>query len=386
MTPRTILPAALAAALAAGLVPAQTPTTFEGREALSLDNGVVDLLMFPKGGAFASLTLKDDASQLNPLWNPFAGARAAGQPARFGDSTGHFLCVDGFGGVSREEAAAGLQNHGEAHRLPWRQISAGRDGVARQATFRVTLPIVQEVLTRRVSLNDGESVIAVDSELESLLAFDRPVNWAEHATIGSPFLAPEVTVVDASVGRCQTRPRTGEKRMDINRLEGGREFTYPNAPLKTGTLADIRAVPAHPNSMDHTGCAFDPARRLVYVTAIRKDKRLVFGYLLRREEYPWLQEWMNYTHPLNLARGLEFGTQPYDLPRRTVIDMGKLFDVPTFRWLPAKSKISTRFLMFYAHAPQGFEKVDGVRLENGQLILSDRKSGKQVTLKTSQTL
>ena len=382
MTPRTLLLAACAAAI----ITAQTPTTFEGRDALSLDNGVLDLLIFPKGGAFPSLTLKDDASKLNAVWNPYAGARAAGQAARFGDSTGHFLCVDGFGGVSREEAAAGLQNHGEAHRLPWQQISAGRDGAVRQVTYRVTLPIVQEVLTRRVSLNDGESVVAVDTELESLLAFDRPVNWAEHATIGSPFLAPGVTVVDASVGRCQTRPRTGEKRTEINRLEGGREFTYPNAPLKTGATVNLRAVPADPNSMDHTGCAFDPARRLVFVTAIRKDKGLVFGYLLRREEYPWLQEWMNYTHPLNLARGLEFGTQPYDLPRRTIIDMGKLFDVPTFRWLPAKSRISTRFLMFYAHAPQGFQQVDDVRLEAGQLILVDRKSGQQVTLKTSQTL
>ena len=138
--------------------------------------------------------------------------------------------------------------------------------------------------------------------------------------------------------------------------------------------------------MDHTGCAFDPARKHVFVTAIRKDKRLVFGYLLRREEYPWLQEWMNYTNPLNLARGLEFGTQPYDLPRRTIIDMGKLFDVPTYRWLPAKSKISTRFLMFYSPTPEGFEQVDDVRLDGGKLILVDRKSGKTIELKTNQTL
>ena len=151
-------------------------------------------------------------------------------------------------------------------------------------------------------------------------------------------------------------------------------------------MTNLRSVPAQPNSMDHTGCAFDPARQHVFVTAIRKDKRLVFGYLLRREEYPWLQEWMNYTNPLNLARGIEFGTQPYDLPRRTIVDMGKLFDVPTYRWLPAKSKISTRFLMFYSPTPEGFEQVDDVRLDGGKLILVDRKSGKTIELKTNQTL
>lgn len=378
-----IILAALAAVLSA-----QRTTEFENRPALALENDKLELLIFPKGGAFASLTLKGDSEKLNAMWNPAAGARAAGQPARFGDSTGHFLCVDGFGPTSREEAAAGFSGHGEAHRLPWEQLSAGRSGNGSQVTFRVTLPIVQEVLTRKVSLLDGESVIAVDSELESLLAFDRPVNWAEHATIGSPFLSPEVTVVDASVGRCQTRPRetpTG-RRPDGNRLVGAQEFTYPNAPLKAGGTTNLRSVPAQPNSMDHTGCAFDPARQHVFVTAIRKDKRLVFGYLLRREEYPWLQEWMNYTHPQNLARGLEFGTQPYDLPRRTIIDMGKLFDVPTYRWLPAKSKISTRFLMFYSPTPEEFEQVDDVRLEAGKLILVDRKSGKTIELKTNQTL
>jgi hypothetical protein len=377
----------LLATATASMLAAQRTTQFENRDALVLDNDKVELLIFPKGGAFASFTLKDDASKLNAMWNPYAGARAAGQQPRFGDSTGHFLCVDGFGGTSKEEAAAGFQGHGEAHRLPWEQIAAGREGNGAQVTFRVTLPKVQEVLTRKVSLLDGESVIAVDSELESLLAFDRPVNWAEHATIGSPFLSPEVTVVDASVGRCQTRPReTPPGRPDPNRLVGSQEFTYPSAPIKAGGTTNLRAVPPQPNSMDHTGCAFDPARKQVFVTAIRKDKGLVFGYLLRREEYPWLQEWMNYTNEKNLARGLEFGTQPYDLPRRVVVDMNKLFDVPTYRWLPAKSKISTRFLMFYAHAPAGFEQVDDVRLEAGKLILVDRKSGKQVELKTNQTL
>jgi len=374
-------------AASAALISAQRTTQFENREAIAIENEKIELLIFPKGGAFASLTLKDDADKLNAMWNPAAGARATGQPARFGDSTGHFLCVDGFGGTSKEEAAAGFMGHGEAHRLPWQQTSAGREGNGAQVTYRVTLPIVQEVLTRKVSLLDGESVVAVDSELESLLAFDRPVNWAEHATIGSPFLSPEVTVVDASVGRCQTRPREGDsRRPDNNRLIGAQEFKYPNAPIKAGGTTNLRAVPAQPNSMDHTGCAFDPSRKHVFVTATRKDKNLVFGYLLRREEYPWLQEWMNYTHPLNLARGLEFGTQPYDLPRRAMIDMGKMFDVPTYRWLPAKSKISTRFLMFYTHTPAGFEQVDDVRLESGKLILVDRKSGKQIELKTGQTL
>jgi hypothetical protein len=44
--------------------------------------------------------------------------------------------------------------------------------------------------------------------------------------------------------------------------------------------------------------------------------------------------------------------------------------------LPAKSKITTHFLMFYARVPEGFAKVYDVRLENGQIIIADRTAKK----------
>ena len=40
----------------------------------------------------------------------------------------------------------------------------------------------------------------------------------------------------------------------------------------------------------------------------------------------------------------------------------------------------SRFLMFYAHTPEGMRKVDDVRLENGKTVIEDRKANKQVML------
>jgi hypothetical protein len=364
---------------------AQTATTFENNAGLAFGNGKIELVMLPKGGAFVSLVLQDDAAKNNPMWNPARIARDLGQPPRFGASMGHFVCVDGFGPTSQEEQAASLQGHGEAHRLDWEKVSSGKQGSTLSAKFRVTLPLVQETFHRQVELNDGEQVVAVTSELESLLAFDRPINWAEHGTIGSPFLDPLKTVVDASVGRCQTRPYNSA-RPSPRRLADTKEFHYPMAPLRDGTLVDLRAVPAQPNSMDHTGCAMDLARAHVFVTALHTEKDLLFGYLWRREDYPWLQEWMNYTDARGLARGLEFGTQPYDVPRRQTVETGRMFGVPTFRWLPAKSKIGAKFLMFYTRVPAGMSKVDDVRLEGGAVVIEDKKAGVKVTLPTAHRL
>jgi hypothetical protein len=273
--------------------------------------------------------------------------------------------------------------HGEAHRQTWERMSAAKDGPTFKIRFRTTLPLVQEGFTRQVEVADGEQVVYVESELENFLAFDRPINWAEHGTIGAPFLSPVKTVVDASTGRCQTRPHDGRPPRT---LLGGQEFTYPIAPLLAGSTRNIRSVPNPPNSMDHTGCLLDPSLRLVFVTALHTEKKLLFGYLFRRDEYPWLQEWMNYPASGALSRGLEFGTQPFDVSRRQTVEMGKLFDVPAFRWLPAKSKIGTRFLMFYTRVPDGFLGVSTVKQENGQLVIVDAKSGKQVTLKASLPL
>lgn len=353
---------------------------FEARRATVVENDRIELTVLNRGGAFASLILKDDSTKMNPMWNPAALARQTGGRQNFGDSIGHFVCVDGFGPTSAEEREAGLEGHGEAHRQPWQQVAATRDGKVQRIQWRATLPLVLEIFQRKLELVDGEQVVYVESELENLLAFDRPVNWAEHGTIGSPFLSPQRTVVDASTGRCQTRPHDGKPP---HRLEPGKEFSYPNPPLLAGGNADMRVVPAQPNSMDHTGCLFDPARRLVFVTALNLDQNLLLGYLLRRDEYPWLQEWMNYPSNLALARGLEFGTQPFDVSRRETVEMGKLFGVPAFRWLPAKSKISSRYLMFYTRVPAGFTKVDDVRQENGELIIEDKKAGKTVRLAAS---
>jgi len=366
----------------AGASWAQRQVEFEGRPGTAIENDRIELITLNKGGAFASLLLKDDPGKMNPMWNPVRLARETSAPPRFGDSLGHFVCVDGFGPTSAEEQKAGLQGHGEAHRQPWEQVSAGREDKVQKIKWRATLPLLQEVFTRQLELVDGEQVVWVESELENLLAFDRPINWAEHGTIGAPFLSPEKTVVDASVGRCQTRPHSG--RVSNHALASEREFTYPVAPLMDGSTRSIRSVPASPNSMDHTGCVMEPSKRLVWVTAINLDQKLLLGYLFRREEYPWLQEWMNYPASLALSRGLEFGTQPFDVSRRQTVEMGKLFGVPAFRWLPAKSKIGTRFAMFYTRVPEGMEKVEDVRLEGGKIVVEG--GGKRVSLAASLRL
>ena len=82
---------------------------------------------------------------------------------------------------------------------------------------------------------------------------------------------------------------------------------------------------------------------------------------------------------------MEFSTQPFDISHKETVAMSPLFGTPTFRWLPAKAKIQTRFLMFYAKAPEGFTRIDDVTLEGGKLTVVDR-SGQRLVLAAAKGL
>jgi hypothetical protein len=363
--------------------------TFEGQPALTLSNDKLQMTITLQGSAIASLILTDDAEKLNPLWNPMRLARELGHESPFNGTLGHFVCVDGFGPVSAEERAAGLPGHGEAHMTRFDRTPA--KGGGNSASLTAKLPIVQEVFTRSFHMVDGENVVYVDSQLENLLGIDRPVNWAEHATVAAPFLAPGSSVIDLSGVRSQTRPyaidpASAKKNPTERRLASGRDFTWPMAPDLNGKLIDLRQIPDNPHYLDHATTLLDPSRKFEWVTSLNFSRRLIYGYVFRREDYPWIQYWGNYPAVTQAVRGMEFGTQPYDVPRREAITMGSMFETPSYRWLPAKSRIESHFLLFYARIPEGFRKVDDVRLENGRIVIEDRAAQKQVTLAASRGL
>jgi len=349
------------------LLIAQKAVQHEGLPGLELDNGRVRLVVLNPGGSFASFTL-NQGHRMNPIWDPARMTREGGGRARTNTSTGHFLCVDGFGPVSADEEKAGYPGHGEASRLPWEVL----ESTASSASFRVRLPIVQEVLRRKVTLAPGEQVALVESEIESELGFDRPMLWAEHATVGAPFLALGQTVVDASSTRCQTKPYA---QKGTRTFASGENFDWP----RLGQL-NLRETPRADGQLNHIGCLMDPARELEFITVLNTQQHLLIGYLFRRADYPWVQHWMNYPANKQYSWGIEFGMQPYDMTKRELLAMSPLFGQPTFRWLGAKAKVSTRYLMFIAEVPAGLKKVDDVRLEQGIVVIVG--DGQRVSLPT----
>jgi hypothetical protein len=348
----------------AGVACAAAPQQEQAKPFL-LANDKLELIISPNGARFDRVIMKD-----GPPLSPLA-------------TIGHFLALDGFGAPSDQEVASGMPFHGAANHQLFRILSATNSGSSHSVTMQATLPLAQETLTRTAEIIDGENLVYVTSVLESLISVDRPVSWAEHSTIGPPFMEKGKVVVDMSATRCRVRPF---KPGDIpGHLVYGKDFTWPMAPVIGGGEANIREIPTDHNWLDLASCEMDPSREFAFVTALHLEKHLLYGYVFRREEYPWLMSWMNFTGEDRAARGMEFSSQPFDISHRDTVAMSPLFGVPTFRWLPAKSKIENHFVIFYTRVPEAFTKIDDVTLKDGKLAIVDR-SGSRLVLTASRGL
>jgi hypothetical protein len=327
-------------------------TTYHGRRAAAIENEHLRVTVLEEGGHMAEIL--DKATGINPLWTPpwrtiEHSAYGPAMHPEFGAGAdgsllagimGHNLCLDIFGGPSAEEAAAGLTVHGEGAVARYRLHEAKG-----ALTQRAHLPVAQIEFERRLELRGR--ALRIRETVESLAAYDRPIGWTQHVTLGPPFLERGATQFRASA----TRSKVFEGKFgDHDYLRAGAEFEWPCGPRADGGTEDMRVFNAAPLSSGFTTHLMDPARDDAFFAAFSPASRLAIGYVWKQADFPWLGIWEeNHSRrhaPWNgdsLTRGMEFGVSPMPESRRAMIERGKLFGVPAYRWLPAKGRIEVEY-------------------------------------------
>ena len=327
-------------------------STYRQRRAATISNKQLRLTVLEEGGHIAEIT--DVASGVNPLWTPHWPTIEPSQYDRARDQVygggadgsllagimGHNLCLDIFGGPSAEEDAAGLPAHGEA--------SVARFAIRVAGTIlemTTVLPSAQLKVTRGIALDDR--VVRIRERVENLTAADRPVGWTQHVTMGPPFLDRGGTLFRVSGDRSLVYPGTFGP---ADYLEPGAEFRWPDAPLRGGGTADMRVYTAAPSSSAYTAHRMDVTRDRAFFIAFSPAARLAFGYSWHRADFPWLGIWEeNHARPnvpwngQALTCGMEFGVSPIPESRRDMVERGRLFDTPTFRWIPARAAVEVEY-------------------------------------------
>jgi hypothetical protein len=253
---------------------------------------------------------------------------------------GHNLCLDIFGGPSPEEAAAGMPVHGEASVARF-DIDASETALS----MRTVLPIAQLRVERRIEV--VARTVHVRETVENISGADRPIGWTQHVTLGPPFLEKGRTQFRASA----TRSKVFEATVGADDyLEKSAEFDWPLAPRQGGGHVDLRVCGDAPKSSAYTAHLMDPARETSFFVAFCPSARLAFGYVWRRADFPWMGIWEeNQSRPATpwnartITRGFEFGVSPMPETRRQMIERGRLFGAPTYRWIPARQRVAVEY-------------------------------------------
>jgi hypothetical protein len=350
---------------------------YRGRRAARIENDVLRVTVLREGGHIAEVL--DKATGVNPLWTP---PWPTIEPSTYEHSVhpeygggvdasllsgimGHNLCLDIFGGPSDAEAAAGLPVHGEASLVLYQLEQSGQTLVQ-----RALLPLTNLRIERRIQL--AGRIVRVEESIENLSGVDRPVGWTEHVTLGPPFLQKGVTEFRASASRSKVFERPFGS---ADYLVPGAEFEWPHAPRLVpgaasagGGSADLRRSSPAAASSAYTAHLMDPLRDTAFFVAFSPDSRLAFGYVWRRADFPWMGIWeenASRPHPpwngSTLARGMEFGASPFPETRREMIERGRLFDVPTFRWIPAATRVTVEYAIVTQSADEVPETLDWPR-------------------------
>ncbi len=349
---------------------ATSVTQFTGRYAWTIDTPRLRVTILRGGGHVAEIALKSSGA-VNPLW---VQKRSTIDPAHFNPArdsetygggaaarlmsglAGHSLCFPYWGNPSAAEERAGMTFHGETGIVDWTSTGSGADWLE----LSTELPESRIRFVRRVTIRG--TVVWFDETATNEAAWDRPVGWCEHVTMGAPFLERRVTTFAASATR--------GKRLDSG---ANAQQRWPRGSENGGEI-DLSLVRSAKTGGEVNNYLVDPSRETGYFAAFNPKFSLVFGYVFRRLEFPWLNVWESYTADL-FTRGMEFSNTPLHGTARVLMSEPALWNVPTFQWLDAKGSIHKRYVAFSASVPKSFRGVQDIRVEGSNLRIIERDGG-----------
>lgn len=343
----------------AGAFAQQPPNS---RPTLRLESPTAAVMIDLGGGSIVDFHL---AGGINPLHWVAPGDE--NKPIR---PMAHFLCLDRWGAPSDAELRNGMPFHGEAARVEWRQLGA-TEGVAGRivATMEATLPLAGLEVRRTVGLSESATVFTVSETVTNRNKLGRAYNMVQHATIGPPFL-DETTVVDSNGGEgfMQSSPLPDPERLAIH---------WPQA-IKDGKPVDLRHLITDP---DPNVTSFVIDGDVGWVAATNASQELLFGYIFRTADYPWVNIWRHVQNGRPFARGLEFGTTGFHQPFKVLLGKPQIFGRPTFAYLDAGESATRVYTAFLLKVPRDFAGVSQVLYRDGRIVVQERAAhGRELTM------
>jgi hypothetical protein len=338
----------------------------------TIETPTLRITLLRQGGHISEIRVRREGSaySINPLFTPGGTGYS-----------GHLVCFPHYGPASDEERRHGLRGHGEAGAVEWRETRPAVVTPRKLVFFYgADLPKTHYAIERAVTVHAGEPSLRVDEWVENRADYDRPYNWNQHATFGQPFVAPDANLLDLSGDAATSDPR----RTGGGQWRAGADFRWPDAPRSDGSAISLRPFRAQPAGQVYTPVRTASADGLAWFTLTNPDQRLLVGYVFPAADYPWIVDWQHRADTGGTgrtARGIQFGTSPFDEGLRRSVERGRLFGTPTYRWIGARQRLSTTFRIFLTEVPADFAGVEAVHATDDHLALRERGTGRAIAVR-----
>jgi hypothetical protein len=350
-------------------------TGLHQRPVWQIESDAIRVAVTECGGHVAETTSK--RTGVNPLWiqdRPTIDSDGY-DPAVHGETygtdleakliaglVGHNLCLPYWGPPSAAEFRAGMTYHGETNITRWGALEH------RGESLRLEALLSESRIRVERTLRCAGPLLWFETIAENLTTWDRPIAWCEHVSFGPPFLAPQQTGFFAHLGKGY---RTSGDWLD--------SFHWPEG---RGEISrDLSGFDEEPH-LDLVN-SFQVEKRGEWACFAAWNARLgsLLGYAFRVSEFPWLNVWEN-NAPRRRTRGMEFSNTPIEGTIRQLVGTPRVYGIPTFEWLEAKSQLKKAFFSFSIDLPPAYQGVASIEFDGAQLTLEESGTGKKIQIST----
>ena len=308
----------------------------------TITNDKASLTVDLYGGAIIDFHLNTD-EKINPLSFAFTKEQMPGNNKKGAVFQGHFLCLSRWGLPSEGEIKAGACDHGEFSNIEWKLLKKNKEWIEMFANNE--LEGLQ--IKREIKLDEDNTSFTVKETVSNTRLLGRLYNMVQHPTLAEPFLDKNL-IVDCN----------GTEGFDQSNYK--KIFNWPYAELHDGSVFDLRTPGQSYNSV--YSFIADPSEKYAWITAYSKKYHLVFGYIWKRIDYPWIHLWQHFENNKIKYRGIEFGTAAIHQPFKKILEYGtEMLGVKTMEYIDAGEELSrgyTCFLMNVEEKITGISKVE----------------------------
>jgi len=230
-------------------------------------------------------------------------------------------------------------------------------------------------IARALELDPVEAVYLARDLVTNVGRWRKSFHLVQHPTLSPPFL-DEDTIIDsnATIGFNQV----------FARQPGQHVSRWPLGHCEDGSVLDLRRPERPYNGL----FSFLTGRReaLGWITAYSPVKRQLFGYLWRRDDYPWIHCWVHWEESRIKYRAIEFGVAGFHNAFESTRDYPVEFmGEEAYLHLDPGQATERKYLSFLQELPAGCSGVADIQWAGSAIVLVLKDQKEPIRINTSFT-